>query len=177
MQVKLSRACALEEVADRVSLRGRGFSIAEIALAMFMLAILSGIGVATYSAVQRNMESVASTPVLSLAQLQGRMVIANSGLESFPEDVVTQLSIPNVTVSTAASNSSSEVSAFRFDENTLVFAVGGSQSGCTLLVDRLDGPPSWLVDPDAVTCSAATAAPLVVSQAGGTAREALRVTL
>lgn len=160
----------------RPMLPRRGFSIMEIAVAMMLLAILSGIGVATYNVVQQNMDRAASMPTLGLVQLQARKVLANTGVSAYPGDIASLIAVPQVTITTGASSSPTTVSVFRFDENTLVLAAG-SAGGCTMIVDRLNDSAAYLVDRSVTSCLAQTVAGSVVGRAGGTPKEPIEVVL
>lgn len=154
----------------------RGFSITEMAIAMLVLAVLTGAGVGVYSTVQNNMDRVASMPNMAMVQLEVRRTLAANGATILPTDVVSALDVPGVEVQAGASSSPDVVSAFRYSDTVLVVAAG-SQGGCTVLVDRLAGEPSWLVDRELTVCSAQAVSGQAVSEMGGTAQEPLEVAL
>lgn len=143
---------------------------------MLVLAVLTGAGVAVYSTVQDNMQRVSSVPQLAMVQLEVRRDLAATGAAVLPQTIVDDLNVPGVEVQESPSSAADVVSAFRFSDTVIVLAAG-TAGGCTVLVDRLAGEPSWLVDRELTTCSAQAVSGRAVDEVGGTAQEPLEVAL
>lgn len=152
----------------------RGFTLLEVVVAMGVLGVLMALAGLTYAAVRAGADRTAAGPNLATVQLESRRYLADSGLTAYPADVVAalqpRLASGPVSVSTEASSQITEVSVARVSDTVLVLAAG-SAGGCLVLVDRLAGPPTWVVDRALSTCTASTLASVVTPLAGGTLRE------
>lgn len=150
----------------------RGYTLVEIGVTMLFLTIIAGIAVASYAGVLGATKSSTSPTVLVLAQLEARRLVANNAFAGFPNDLADDVTVPNVQITSGVSVDPDVVSVFVEDESTLVLAAG-SDTGCLVLVDRLDGAPTWVRDADMTECAASLVAPYAVSVNGGSQAEPL----
>jgi len=125
---------------------------------------LGAVAATSYSHFKTEGKSRTGTVVLGLTQMEGRRLVKTDG--SFPLGLETSLPVLEnyVYVSKSVYATSVTVSVFRVSANTAIYATSGS-NGCFVLVDRLVGRSSWLVDHGNVSfCSAEFVAPVALSQ-------------
>lgn len=141
-----------------------GFSLTELLTVLVIMLTLGAVAATSYSHFKTEGKSRTGTVVLGLTQMEGRRLVKTDG--SFPLGLETSLPVLEnyVYVSKSVYATSVTVSVFRVSANTAIYATSGS-NGCFVLVDRLVGRSSWLVDHGNVSfCSAEFVAPVALSQ-------------
>jgi len=141
-----------------------GFSLTELLTVLVIMLTLGTIAVTSYSGFKTEGKSRAGTVVLGLTQMEGRRLAKTDG--SFPLGLETSLPVLEnyAYVSKSVYATFGTVSVFRVSDDTAIYATSGS-NGCFVLVDRLVGRSSWLVDYDNVSfCSAELVAPVALSR-------------
>jgi len=135
----------------------RGFSLIEVVTVIVIVGIVSLLGRQTYLAVKKSADELSTRTAISAIYVDSRRIVAETAattnIPEFPVDLVSEIIVSGIVVSSGNSNNPEDVSVSRVDSVTAIYASFGG-GNCTVFVDRLVGKSGWGSDKDALTCNA-----------------------
>lgn len=127
----------------------------EAVITLVVLAVLGGLAVPTYQGVRDGLEENRQVITLSGYVAKARNIAAESGNDyQYPADTVDQLTDLDSRISGGAS-SGDIVSAWREDNDTVVFAGVAADGRCYVVVDKISSDQQhYAYDPSVLSCAA-----------------------